>query len=98
MIYNFNLPALDLSGAPQKDGSGQEIILGKVLANMLASQPKGNALKFYDWAKKMFAGDPINIDRSDCKVLREFIDNSEQLTILAKAQLIEILETGKDES
>jgi hypothetical protein len=93
----FTKIAVNLAGAEQMEPDGTTpLTLGRILANTMASQTKGDALKMYDWAKKLYAGEPLNLDRSDCKTMRDFIDTSDQITILAKAQLLEILDEGKD--
>lgn len=93
MNYSFNLPALDLSGKALKDPSDDsDLTLGRILANSLVSQAKGDAMKYLDWGRRMYAGDPVNLDRSDVKTLQEFINTSEQLTVLAKGQLLDILD------
>jgi hypothetical protein len=97
MNYSFAIVALDLSGKEMLDTNGSTgITLGRILANSLVSQSKGDALKFYDWAKKMYKGEPVNLDRSDVKTLQEYINNDQSLTVLAKAQILEVLENGKE--
>jgi hypothetical protein len=63
---------------------------GKMLAGALASASKGDALKFWDWAKKLFKGEVLDLDKSDQETLKGFVKDSESFTVLAKAQLLEI--------
>jgi hypothetical protein len=63
---------------------------GKMLANALASSSKGDALKFWDWAKKLFKGEALDLDKSDQETLKSFVKESESFTVLAKAQILEI--------
>lgn len=70
---------------------GQEIEqsnMGKLLAQILVSANKGDALKFWTWANKLHAGEDLDLDPSDAETLKNFIKDSEQLTILSKAQIL----------
>lgn len=89
---NFNKPMKGLNGQSVKDQNGKEVTLGNVLANELVSGNKGDAVKFYGWALKLHEGKEIELDKSDTQTLKDFVTNNEQLTILAKAQLLEQFE------
>lgn len=90
MQLNFNKSMNGLDGNPVKDFDGQEITLGKVLSSQLASASKGDALKLFTWAQKCYNGEVLELDPSDTETLKEFIKNNEQLTVLAKAQLLQV--------
>lgn len=82
---------LDLNKAI-KDLDGKEIEgsnLGKLVAQMLISANKGDALKYMAWALKLHAGESLELDPSDKETLKNFIKDHEQLTILSKAQMLE---------
>jgi hypothetical protein len=97
MNFQFSKIAIDLAGNPLKDRDNvTDLSLGRMLAGIMVSQSKGDAIKFYDWAKKMYAGEVVNLDRSDVKIIREFVETNDQLTVLAKAQLFEILDSGRE--
>lgn len=89
-MLDFNQPLKGLDGTEVKDIDGGSITLGKLLASQLASSNKGDALKLFTWAQKCYNGQPLDLDPSDKDVLKEFIKNSEQLTVLAKAQLLSV--------
>jgi hypothetical protein len=91
MIFNFNVAIFDLNKQPLKDDQQNDVTINKIIAGLLVNQSKGNALKFYDWAQKLHNGQNLDIDKSDNKILSEFIETNEQLTILAKAQILDIL-------
>lgn len=81
---NKNLVGLD----------GQEIDqsnMGKLLATILSSSNKGDALKFWSWATKLHSGEELDLDPSDMETLKNFVKDSEQLTILSKAQILQEL-------
>ena len=85
MKINLNKSIVDLSGK-EIEGSN----LGQLLSKMLASaSTKENAVKMYYWAQKLYAGEELDLDPSDTSILKSFIENNEQLTVLAKAQILE---------
>lgn len=89
---DFNKPIKSLNGVSAKDQNGKEITLGSILADQLVSGSKGDAVKFYGWALKLHEGLELELDKSDKQTLKDFITNNEQLTILAKAQLLELFD------
>lgn len=86
---NFNKSIKTLNGIDVKDANGKDVTLGNILAEQLVSGSKGDAVKFYGWALKLHDGKELELDKSDTQTLKDFITNNEQLTILAKAQLLE---------
>ena len=85
-MLNFNKPIVALDGQIVSE----EITLGKVLAAQLASANKGDALKLFTWAQKLYNGQSLDLDPSDEATLKEFIKSNDQLTVLAKAQLLQV--------
>ena len=85
MKLNFNFNLTDLDGLPIENANA-----GKLLANTLAQQAKGDALKFWEWALALNKGEIINLDTSDQTVLKNFIKESDALAILAKGQLLQV--------
>ena len=81
--FNFNLT--DLDGQPIENANA-----GKLLANTLAQQAKGDALKFWEWALALNKGDVIDLDTSDQNTLKTFIKESDVLAILSKGQMLEV--------
>ena len=86
-MINFNKNLLDLEG---KEIEGANI--GKIVAQTLVQSSKGDALKYWGWATKMNAGEELDLDKSDTETLKNFIKESEGLTILTKAQALECFE------
>ena len=86
---NFNLKSID--GKEINDSHA-----GKLLGNILVSSIKGDALKYYDWGRKLYNGEDIEIDRSDLNNIKSFVESHEQITILAKAQILEVINTAKE--
>lgn len=86
MKINFNFNLLDLDGNEIENSN-----VGKLIANMLVQQSKGDALKFWDWALDLNKGKELDLDSSDYETLKNFIKDNEQLTIIAKAQILKSL-------
>lgn len=86
MKLNFNFDLLGLDEQPIEGANA-----GKLLANALAQGSKGDALKFWDWAVSLNKGEVLDLDSSDQETIKNFIKDSEGFTILAKAQLLQVL-------
>ena len=85
MKLDFNFSLTDLDGQPIENANA-----GKLLANTLAQQSKGDALKFWEWALALNKGDVIDLDTSDQNTLKTFIKESDVLTIFAKGQMLQV--------
>jgi hypothetical protein len=86
MKLDFNFDLLGLDQQPIEGANA-----GKLLANALAQGSKGDALKFWDWALSLNMGEVLDLDSSDQETIKNFIKDSEGFTILAKAQLLQVL-------
>jgi hypothetical protein len=91
MKLDFNFDLVGLDGEVVRDLKDQTIKAGKLLANALAQGSKGDALKFWDWAVNLNKGEILDLDSSDQETIKNFIKDSEGFTILAKAQLLQVL-------
>jgi len=87
-MLEFNKTLNGLDGKPLKESEGKEVTLGRFLSGFLANHTKGDALKFFSWAQKLYAGENLDLDESDKETLKEFIKSHEGLTILSKAQML----------
>lgn len=79
--FNFNLTDLDGNAIDNAN-------TGKLLANTLIQQTKGDAVKYWEWALALNKGEILDLDSSDQDTLKSFIKDSETITVLAKAQLL----------
>ena len=87
MKINLNKQLKDLSGKEMEGAN-----MGQLLSQILASaSTKENAVKMYYWATKLYANEELDLDPTDTGILKSFVENSEQLTVLAKAQILEEL-------
>ncbi len=87
---NFNAPVIGLDSITLKDSTG-DISLGKIFAPVIAGQNKGDSLKLFSWAMAIYKAEDLALDKSDINVLKELINSDGQMTVLVKAQLLEIL-------
>lgn len=81
--FNFNL--VDLDNNPIDNANA-----GKLVANSLVQQSKGDALKFWEWALALNKGEILDLDSSDQETLKNFVKDSENFAIIAKAQLLKV--------
>ncbi len=88
---NFNFPLIGLEGNPLTDVNG-DVTLGKIFAPLIAGQNKGDALKLLSWAIAIYKNEDLALDKSDINVLKELINTDQQMTVLVKAQLLELLD------
>ena len=86
MKIDLNKPVLELDGTEAPNTT-----MGKILAQLLVSETKGDALKLWDWAQKLYKGEIIDLDKSDQEVFKNFIKENEGLPIITKAQILELL-------
>jgi len=92
-MLDFNQALKGLDGTEVKDMDGSSITLGKLLSSQLASANKGDALKMFTWAQKIYNGETLDLDPSDESTLKEFIKSNEALTVLAKVQLLSVFKS-----
>lgn len=76
MKLDFNFQIFDLEGKVEVDQFNKEINVGKVLANALYKTPSkaiDDPMKSVEWAKSLYVGNVINLDKSDQLKLKAFI-------------------------
>jgi hypothetical protein len=69
----------------------EESNAGKMIAGALAASNKGDALKQWSLAQRLYTGEPLELDPSDIQLLKDFVNSNEGFTNLAKAQILEVL-------
>lgn len=82
---NFNFELKDLNG--NEIGNA-----GVLVAEMLVTESKGDAIKFFDWAINLNSKKTIEVDESDLLKIKQLINDNARLTILVKAQFLRYLE------
>lgn len=87
-MLDFNQALKGLDGKEVLNEKDEPLTVGKLLASQLAGASKGDALKLFGWAQKLYAGETLELDKSDEGTLKEFIKGCDSLTVLAKAQML----------
>ena len=87
MKIDLNAPIIDLDGTEINDSN-----MGKIVAQMLITETKGDALKFWDWAQKLYKGEILDLDKSDQEVFKNFIKETEKIPVITKAQILDKLQ------
>jgi hypothetical protein len=96
MKLNFNFNLTDLEGKELLERDGSKVNAGKLLANSLVQQTKGDAIKYFEWALALNKGEILDLDTSDQDVLKSFIKDSEAIIILAKGPLLQVFTKVQD--
>lgn len=71
--------------------------MGKILANSLVNNTGEDAIKYLDWALKLYNGEEIRLDSTDYKKLYKEVENNRQFTRLASAQILKEMERQSEE-
>ena len=83
MKIDLNFDLADLDGKAIENTNA-----GKLVAQTLVQGTKGDALKFWDWAVALNKGEVLDLDSSDQETFKNFVKDSEAITIFAKAQIL----------
>lgn len=87
MKIDLNKNVIDLDGNQIENAN-----MGKIVAQFLVNESKGDALKFWDWALKLNKGEVLDLDKSDQETFKSLIKETEKLPIITKAQILEQLQ------
>lgn len=87
MKIDLNKSILDLDGKEIENAN-----MGKIVANFLVNESKGDPLKFWEWALKLNKGEVLDLDKSDQDTFKTLIKETEKLPIITKAQILEQLQ------
>ena len=87
MKIDLNKSVLDLDGKEIENAN-----MGKIVANFLVNESKGDPLKFWEWALKLNKGEVLDLDKSDQDTFKTLIKETEKLPIITKAQILEQLQ------
>ena len=88
MQVDLNFDLLGLDGT-------KVAVAGELIAGLLMSEAKGDAVKFYDWAMSFHKKEIVTMDASDISKLKTLVETSEKITILVKAPVIKYLDSVK---
>ncbi len=90
MKVNLNFALKDLDGEEIKNS-----IAGHIVANQLAAALKSpDPVKFWGWALRLKdkENSVLDLDKSDAKTLRDFVENNDNLPVLTKAQVLDAID------
>lgn len=69
---------------------------GQAVANfVLARSSKGPAMKFMEWARKLYANEPLSLDGNDYVTFHDAVRDSEILTNFVKGPVLAALINAK---
>jgi hypothetical protein len=69
------------------------VMMNTLLANtLLNASGKVPILKFFDWAKALSKAEVIDLDNADQKLLKDWIENHDGLTVLAKKRMLDVFD------
>jgi hypothetical protein len=85
MKVDLNFSLLDLDGNTIANSN-----VGKIVANTLVQQSKGDPLKFWEWALALNKGESLDLDSSDSEIFNSFIKDND-FPIITKAQILQSL-------
>jgi hypothetical protein len=89
MKLNFNFNLVNLDGVEIENANA-----GKVLANALVQQPKGDALKIWEISLALNKGEIVDLDSSDQELIKNFIRETDAINIIAKGQILTVFNKG----
>ena len=89
--YNFDISFKGLDGKELPDSN-----MSNFLASRIAEATKGDAIKLYTIAVKLFNDKVLICDDTDKKVIEQMIKENANINILVKAQLLEVFEKGEE--
>lgn len=89
MNVSFNFIIKGLDGVELSNQPMFAIHAGMLLGNAIAGETKSNdILKWMGWAQKLYNKEDIDISEGERNELKEFIKQTQSLTLLCKEQLI----------
>lgn len=92
---DLNFELIGLNGESVKNEKQESVTAGDLIAGLLISEVKGDAVKFFDWAMTFNKKQTVQMDNSDVKKLRDLVENSEKITVLVKAPVMNYLDSLK---
>jgi hypothetical protein len=81
-----------------KDLDGTEVAhAGQVIGNKLVGTNSSDYLKWFQWGQSLYNKKSISVDNADFDSIKDFIKNHKEITVLAKAPVMEYLTNLKYE-
>lgn len=67
----------------------------QIVATLLMSEVKGDAIKYFDWATILNKKESISVDESDLSKLKTLLRETEKMSILVRVPIIRHLDKIK---
>jgi hypothetical protein len=97
-ILNFSKPLTDLSGQSFIDEQGNDMTVNRTLANNLSRCTTfGDYVKLMEWARDLWKGNPITIDKSDKATLVKLVKDFKIYPIV-KEQIMQVIDAAVENS
>jgi len=93
MKLDLGKELLGLDGKPVMDGD-KPLLMSKFVAGLLAAGQTDDAVKFMDWALKLYNEGSIEIDESDKEKLLAFLNENKTMTNLAKGAIMKTVKAA----
>lgn len=76
-----------------KNFKGQEenILLSEIVAELISTEMKGNALKLFGWMQELVKSGQLELDESDFLIFKKLIEETDRTSILVKGQILSII-------
>lgn len=83
---NFKVPVLGADGQPGPSN------LNDLFSGLLMNSPIKGAVsaKYFYWALELVKSGVLTVDDPDIKTLKDFIEESDSLTVLGRGRLLEV--------
>jgi hypothetical protein len=88
---NLKTPLLNVKGEPKEN-----VFLSDIIADLLSSEVKGNALKLFGWMQDLSKDGSLNLDNADYTTLKTLIEGTERMPVLVKGQVLIVLNEAKN--
>lgn len=82
-----------LDGTIAKE-DGREISYAQLISNILVMGNSTEPVKLFDIATRLFKDEKIELDETDMNLLRAQVINNNQITTLAKAPVIKVIDAA----
>jgi len=87
-----------LKGDPYKDADGKHLVLGDVVAEVLAMDQTGGKMKLYSLAERAYKGEEMEVDAADMTTIKRSFDGTKAYNgnALILGQALQLLERVKE--
>lgn len=94
MQVNLNKPICNSNGQPIE---GFDRTIGQEVSKVICQSVETKfPIKFWGWAIKLEANEPLELDKEDYNLLKEWITSNQMMTVLLKGQILLLLDELKE--